>query len=923
MADERQRSVNPRTSLAQSEFDPRLEEDHYRLEMRTVHGPRRNSSVPPAIGDTRSFKENERITEVGDEMVEEVFGVLRDEWKLLISELPKDGLDAKEPGTNQRGDQAVRNSGIQGHVPHARPFKKSSSCTASASDSLSGGESAEVLPAYAVALRYGRGLSENNKGKAVLDFGIPGEYKNSLAFERVLPGLLARQGLISAGGSPSGAKSAATSGERSEQTFSEGSTRDTSEPNYDFPHYGVIPENERDILQPQDTTERIVKWLRHVQLELGDQPPLTPPIAESNNNGQADWETLAEPATDSFVWSAQSEDQKSQTSLSDHGLLLGLNDNSDIDDSQSQSEIHEDQYGSSSDHEDDDTTEISLGDTFSKIQYPYEPSYSGLLYDLMLQDHPQLYPKMYVPWSRDADDDITCIDFSIEGRAAGLDIDPQYRHGPSFSNTDDGHNEIGKSCVRDDGGSDSDSSPWWAHADKADRSGSGIVSWDAGYLAVNKIPEEKEEDLLEPYEPKFHPVKFLPWGAIGERRPTRPKRPLRVPAPYFTLSDRDSEPELDSEEEPNISPVSPPNSPLAPPGSPESTVGDLNSNDSIFSRSDDGHEHSPTARRTAASADLGRNDDDRSALPFGQFRYGDSAVEMRLEMDKDEDERFLLVKTRAMLAGMNAGEHANYLDFQPHGLPFYAPLVEFAQFIEEKPIDDEEYISLTEWFRHSFKLGYNTFSESWPPRDRDRREYMKRKEQEHRERGGQRGWGVRQHYHNGFLCEKPHGMHRPPLPPLDLGGISPMIALEQWAERNKKEQAEREPLVRARSRAAGLIEGTDAYRKAAGIPPSMAIANWSYDTEVALPGGHDPGGKTDWYNLQLQPQVPEDEWYEPYPCGEDAGFPVDENQKAKLDQIFRETFNLAFEGVFKRGWHREGEGPRFAPKKKTVADMNN
>ncbi|KAB5578601.1 hypothetical protein GE09DRAFT_1214761 [Coniochaeta sp. 2T2.1] len=848
MAEEQQRSVNPRTSLAQSEFDPRLEEDHYRLEMRTVHDPRRSSSVPPAICDRRSFKENERMAEVGDEMVEEVFKVLRNEGKLLISELPKDGLDAKELGTNQRGGRAGRNSGIQGHMSRAWPDKKSSSCTASASDSPDGGESAEVLPAYAVALRYGRGLSENIKGKAVLDFGTPGEYKNSLAFERVLPALLARQGLIFAGRSPSGANSAATSGEHSEQTFSEGSTRETSEPNYDFPNHGVIPENERDILQPQDATERIVKWLRHVQLEMGDQPPLTdlPPITESDDNGQADWEKLAEPATDSFVWSAQSEDQKSQTSLSHHGSLLGPNDNRDIDESQTQSEISEDQYEPSSDHEDDDATEISLEGTTSNIHFPYGPKYSGLLDDLMLQDHSQLYPKMYDPWSRDADDDNTCIDFSIEGRAAGLDIDPQYRHGPSFSNTDDGHNEIGESGVREDvDGSDSDSSPWWAHADKANRAGSEIVSWDAGYLAVNEIPEEKEEDLLEQYEPKFHPVKFLPWEAISERRTTRPKRPLRVPAPYFTLSDCDSEPELDS------------------------------------------------------------------------------AVEMRLEMDKDEDERFLLVKTRAMIAGMNAGEHINYLDFQPHGLPFYAPLVEFAQFIEEKPIDDEEYLFLTEWFRHSFKLGYNTFSESWPPRDRDRREYMKRKEQEYRERGGQRGWGVRQHYHNGFSCEKPHGMPRPPLPPLDLGGISPMIALEQWAEGNKKEQAEREPVVRARGRAAGLIEGIDAYRKAAGIPPSMAIFNWSHATEVALPGGHDSDGNTDWYDLQPQPQVPEDEWYEPYPCGEDDRFPVDENQKAKLDQIFREAFNLAFEDVFKRGWHREGEGPRFAPKKMKVAAMNN
>jgi len=147
------------------------------------------------------------------------------------------------------------------------------------------------------------------------------------------------------------------------------------------------------------------------------------------------------------------------------------------------------------------------------------------------------------------------------------------------------------------------------------------------------------------------------------------------------------------------------------------------------------------------------------------------------------------------------------------------------------PVDDEEFYFFVDWFRHHFKIWYNTFSESWPPRGRDRREYVKRKEQEYMEQRAERGWGTaHQPDHNGHACEKHHSVPSPPLPPLDLGGISPVIALEQWAERNKKEQAEREPVYRARGRAAGLIEGVDAYRKAAGIPLSMTIANWSQDT---------------------------------------------------------------------------------------------
>ena len=91
---------------------------------------------------------------------------------------------------------------------------------------------------------------------------------------------------------------------------------------------------------------------------------------------------------------------------------------------------------------------------------------------------------------------------------------------------------------------------------------------------------------------------------------------------------------------------------------------------------------------------------------------------------------------------------------------------------------------------------------------------------------------------------------------------------------------------------------------------------------VALPAGHDADSNTDWYSLQPHDQVPEDEWYDPYLYCEDDGFPVDESQRAKLDQIFREAFNAAFEGVFKRRWYREGEGPRFAPKRKKVAASN-
>ena len=201
---------------------------------------------------------------------------------------------------------------------------------------------------------------ECRKDAGVID-EIPGAYKNSLAFERVLPVLLARQRLIYVRGSAGGEDSAATSGVEPEQTFSGGFSRETSQRNYAFPNYGVVPENGRDIFQPQGVSDRIAKWLRHVQLEIGDQPSLIdlPPTAQSDSNGQVEWEKLAEPDTDGFAWSVHSEDQKSRTSSSRHDFSGDSKDDRDIDDSPSESGNSELQYELSSGNEDDYRVEIS------------------------------------------------------------------------------------------------------------------------------------------------------------------------------------------------------------------------------------------------------------------------------------------------------------------------------------------------------------------------------------------------------------------------------------------------------------------------------------------------------------------------------------------------------------------------------------
>ena len=184
---------------------------------------------------------------------------------------------------------------------------------------------------------------------------------------------------------------------------------------------------------------------------------------------------------------------------------------------------------------------------------------------------------MWCPQSSVDDDYISDINFNILPPWERLKSFARCEHDPSSSNTDEGDGEVGKSILRGDvSGSDSDSSPWWAYTDKVNLAEPETASWDERYMPndeARKMNVGDDDYVNDPYEQRL--IKSLPWKGTDEQPTPRPKRPLRVSAPYFTVSDCDSELELDSDQE--FDTLLP-----APPNSLQSTTGDLISNDSIF-----------------------------------------------------------------------------------------------------------------------------------------------------------------------------------------------------------------------------------------------------------------------------------------------------------------------------------------------------
>lgn len=286
MTDENETRGESKGGLAQSEFDP-LEDEAYRGEMLACRDLRRgrSSSAPPCISsvDLVRDKGNTPVTEVEVDL-----GLVKKEWKSLLSDLRLViASDAGMPDAEESGMDVEMARGASDERP-ASPF---ASIASSADYGLDGGLSGNgLIPAYAVAFGQ-QSIDPTPVDKAnISDFGAPGDYKNSVAFRRALPALVKGKHVIVSGG---------------ESVISDGSERDASEPKWDIPSYGVVPEADRGILSAQSIEQRIEIWLDNVLPEVAEwcASPELPPITPIEPDGlqHADWENLREPSEENVM----------------------------------------------------------------------------------------------------------------------------------------------------------------------------------------------------------------------------------------------------------------------------------------------------------------------------------------------------------------------------------------------------------------------------------------------------------------------------------------------------------------------------------------------------------------------------------------------------------------------------------------------
>ncbi|KAH8905927.1 hypothetical protein BR93DRAFT_969159 [Coniochaeta sp. PMI_546] len=210
------------------------------------------------------------------------FDLIQAEWKSLISELVMFVSDVRKLDMGKPDTVMGMGHGGSAHGPF--PSTVYSSELDSGDD-----HSKNLLPAFAVALGKENIPESGNasRGKMV-NFGAAGDYKNSVAFRRALPAIIARKPLTFSEG---------------ESLMSGESGRQASEPTWNFPSYGVVLDQDSDILSKQSTKKRIEMWLVHMQREFDKHPVINepPPISKSDDEDMADWEDLDEPSKENFM----------------------------------------------------------------------------------------------------------------------------------------------------------------------------------------------------------------------------------------------------------------------------------------------------------------------------------------------------------------------------------------------------------------------------------------------------------------------------------------------------------------------------------------------------------------------------------------------------------------------------------------------
>lgn len=310
-----------KTRLVQSEYEPSEDETRHRGEMFAAYVPQRGRSASAPSAPPASLNNNDRggEDEAKAATPEEDLEPLQQEWKLLLSgiRLPGDEMEPSQrewkqllsevtlldvvrwepevrPGRRDSGDSPARSSPFPSTLSSSTlEFDLESEYSEEYGDFVPWNTGGWELPTNINIKKHKTPKPKPKhtcKQRKLVDFGVPGDYTNSIAYREALPILLDRKP------QPSGSDGVRVS-------VSGESEREASEPMWEFPSYGMIAQDDPDIVLPQSTNGRIDLWLdevdrAHAEHPVDNEPP---PFIEASEWDKTDWDNLAMPSQEHIM----------------------------------------------------------------------------------------------------------------------------------------------------------------------------------------------------------------------------------------------------------------------------------------------------------------------------------------------------------------------------------------------------------------------------------------------------------------------------------------------------------------------------------------------------------------------------------------------------------------------------------------------